>query len=178
MELCLETAVIVCLGCNTHMLFSFPGEKTEGLMGVSELIISTSVLGILFSLLGAQPLLVIGFSGPLLVFEEAFYKVLVRQHSFVAPTHFADALERAVSISQVSTGAVLSGCCGSCQAVPSSASAGSVYADLLHVKLLGLLSPVAISHGLSLLKCDSGSSTLYLLSAVEAFSPSPACHSS
>ncbi|NWR81973.1 B3A3 protein, partial [Centropus unirufus] len=51
-----------------------PGEKTEGLMGVSELIISTSVLGILFSLLGAQPLLVIGFSGPLLVFEEAFYK--------------------------------------------------------------------------------------------------------
>lgn len=76
-ELCLETAVIVpCLGCNTHMLFFFPGEKTEGLMGVSELIISTSVLGILFSLLGAQPLLVIGFSGPLLVFEEAFYKVL------------------------------------------------------------------------------------------------------
>ncbi|XP_010711962.1 anion exchange protein 3 isoform X2 [Meleagris gallopavo] len=32
------------------------------------------LLGILFSLLGAQPLLVIGFSGPLLVFEEAFYK--------------------------------------------------------------------------------------------------------
>uniref|UniRef100_A0A8C0H1T1 Anion exchange protein n=1 Tax=Chelonoidis abingdonii TaxID=106734 RepID=A0A8C0H1T1_CHEAB len=50
------------------------GEKTEGLMGVSELIISTSVLGFLFSLLGAQPLLVIGFSGPLLVFEEAFFK--------------------------------------------------------------------------------------------------------
>nr|XP_056706746.1 anion exchange protein 3 isoform X1 [Euleptes europaea] len=50
------------------------GEKTEGLMGVSELIISTSILGMLFSLLSAQPLLVIGFSGPLLVFEEAFYK--------------------------------------------------------------------------------------------------------
>ncbi|XP_061465421.1 anion exchange protein 3 isoform X2 [Rhineura floridana] len=50
------------------------GEKTDGLMGVSELIISTSVLGMLFSLLSAQPLLVIGFSGPLLVFEEAFYK--------------------------------------------------------------------------------------------------------
>ncbi|KAJ6665511.1 hypothetical protein lerEdw1_003352 [Lerista edwardsae] len=50
------------------------GEKTAGLMGVSELIISTSALGILFSLLSAQPLLIIGFSGPLLVFEEAFYK--------------------------------------------------------------------------------------------------------
>uniref|UniRef100_A0A8C5X749 Anion exchange protein n=1 Tax=Malurus cyaneus samueli TaxID=2593467 RepID=A0A8C5X749_9PASS len=49
------------------------GEKTQDLIGVSELIISTSLQGILFCLLGAQPLLVIGFSGPLLVFEEAFF---------------------------------------------------------------------------------------------------------
>ncbi|XP_004684149.2 PREDICTED: band 3 anion transport protein [Condylura cristata] len=49
------------------------GEKTRNLMGVSELLISTAVQGILFSLLGAQPLLVVGFSGPLLVFEEAFF---------------------------------------------------------------------------------------------------------
>uniref|UniRef100_A0A8C5QWV0 Anion exchange protein n=1 Tax=Leptobrachium leishanense TaxID=445787 RepID=A0A8C5QWV0_9ANUR len=50
------------------------GEKTQGLMGVSELILCTSVLGVLFALLSAQPLLIIGFSGPLLVFEEAFFK--------------------------------------------------------------------------------------------------------
>ncbi|NWS78374.1 B3A2 protein, partial [Crotophaga sulcirostris] len=49
------------------------GEKTKDLIGVSELIISTSLQGVLFCLLGAQPLLVIGFSGPLLVFEEAFF---------------------------------------------------------------------------------------------------------
>uniref|UniRef100_A0A671R3I0 Anion exchange protein n=1 Tax=Sinocyclocheilus anshuiensis TaxID=1608454 RepID=A0A671R3I0_9TELE len=49
------------------------GEKTDGLIGVSELIISTAVQGMLFCLLGAQPLLVVGFSGPLLVFEESFY---------------------------------------------------------------------------------------------------------
>ncbi|XP_068200027.1 anion exchange protein 2b isoform X2 [Antennarius striatus] len=49
------------------------GEKTEGLIGVSELIVSTSIQGVIFCLLGAQPLLVVGFSGPLLVFEEAFY---------------------------------------------------------------------------------------------------------
>ncbi|KAK5860514.1 hypothetical protein PBY51_021983 [Eleginops maclovinus] len=49
------------------------GEKTEGLIGVSELIVATAVQGIVFSIFGAQPLLVIGFSGPLLVFEEAFY---------------------------------------------------------------------------------------------------------
>uniref|UniRef100_A0A8C2AEC5 Anion exchange protein n=1 Tax=Cyprinus carpio TaxID=7962 RepID=A0A8C2AEC5_CYPCA len=49
------------------------GEKTEGLIGVSELIIATAMQGMLFCLLGAQPLLVVGFSGPLLVFEESFY---------------------------------------------------------------------------------------------------------
>uniref|UniRef100_A0A670KJD3 Anion exchange protein n=1 Tax=Podarcis muralis TaxID=64176 RepID=A0A670KJD3_PODMU len=55
------------------------GEKTQGLIGVSELIISTSVQGIFFCLLGAQPLLVIGFSGPLLVFEEAFFMFCTSQ---------------------------------------------------------------------------------------------------
>ncbi|XP_044535611.1 anion exchange protein 2 isoform X2 [Gracilinanus agilis] len=49
------------------------GEKTDGLIGVSELIMSTALQGVIFCLLGAQPLLIIGFSGPLLVFEEAFF---------------------------------------------------------------------------------------------------------
>lgn len=55
------------------------GEKTQDLIGVSELIISTSLQGVLFCLLGAQPLLIIGFSGPLLVFEEAFFTVRARR---------------------------------------------------------------------------------------------------
>lgn len=45
---------------------------------MSELIMSTALQGIIFCLLGAQPLLVIGFSGPLLVFEEAFFSVRSR----------------------------------------------------------------------------------------------------
>lgn len=45
-------------------------------MGVTELIVSTATLGVIFSLLAGQPLLIIGFSGPLLVFEEAYYKVV------------------------------------------------------------------------------------------------------
>uniref|UniRef100_A0A8C5HTN6 Anion exchange protein n=1 Tax=Gouania willdenowi TaxID=441366 RepID=A0A8C5HTN6_GOUWI len=48
-------------------------DKTEKMMGVSELMISTSIQGVIFCLIAAQPVLVIGFSGPLLVFEEAFY---------------------------------------------------------------------------------------------------------
>ncbi|XP_062841167.1 solute carrier family 4 member 1a (Diego blood group) [Trichomycterus rosablanca] len=47
--------------------------KTGNMMGVSELLISTCVQGVVFCLFAAQPVLVIGFSGPLLVFEEAFY---------------------------------------------------------------------------------------------------------
>ncbi|NWS64967.1 B3AT protein, partial [Chunga burmeisteri] len=58
---------------STHWLCPPPGEKTKGMMGVSELLISTCVQCVLFSILSAQPLLVVGFSGPLLVFEEAFY---------------------------------------------------------------------------------------------------------
>uniref|UniRef100_A0A8C5CTY8 Anion exchange protein n=1 Tax=Gadus morhua TaxID=8049 RepID=A0A8C5CTY8_GADMO len=48
-------------------------DKVDNMMGVSELLVSTSLQGVLFCLLSAQPVLVIGFSGPLLVFEEAFF---------------------------------------------------------------------------------------------------------
>uniref|UniRef100_A0A7N6AKX4 Anion exchange protein n=1 Tax=Anabas testudineus TaxID=64144 RepID=A0A7N6AKX4_ANATE len=48
-------------------------DKVDNMMGVPELLISTSVLGIIFCVVAAQPILVIGFSGPLLVFEEAFF---------------------------------------------------------------------------------------------------------
>ncbi|KAF6738714.1 Anion exchange protein 3 [Oryzias melastigma] len=60
-------------GCPGHAVHCC-GEKTEGMMGVTELIVSTATLGVIFSLFAGQPLLIIGFSGPLLVFEEAFYK--------------------------------------------------------------------------------------------------------
>lgn len=49
-------------------------------MGVTELIVSTATLGVIFSLLAGQPLLIIGFSGPLLVFEEAYYKVVFSEN--------------------------------------------------------------------------------------------------
>ncbi|XP_061761484.1 solute carrier family 4 member 1a (Diego blood group) isoform X2 [Nerophis ophidion] len=48
-------------------------DKTERMMGVSELMISTSIQGIIFCIIAAQPVLVLGFSGPLLLFEEAFF---------------------------------------------------------------------------------------------------------
>lgn len=56
-------------------VFAAPADKVENMMGVSELLISTSIQGIIFCFVAAQPVLVIGFSGPLLVFEEAFFAV-------------------------------------------------------------------------------------------------------
>uniref|UniRef100_A0A3B5AMQ1 Anion exchange protein n=1 Tax=Stegastes partitus TaxID=144197 RepID=A0A3B5AMQ1_9TELE len=43
-------------------------DKVENMMGVPELLISTSIQGIIFCFIAAQPVLVIGFSGPLLLF--------------------------------------------------------------------------------------------------------------
>lgn len=51
-------------------------------MGVPELLISTSIQGIIFCFVAAQPVLVIGFSGPLLVFEEAFFAVSYNTESY------------------------------------------------------------------------------------------------
>uniref|UniRef100_A0A8C8DYH3 Anion exchange protein n=1 Tax=Oryzias sinensis TaxID=183150 RepID=A0A8C8DYH3_9TELE len=48
-------------------------DKTKKMMGVSELMIATSLQGMIFCLFAAQPVLIIGFSGPLLLFEEAFH---------------------------------------------------------------------------------------------------------
>lgn len=72
-------------------------------MGVTELIVSTAAIGIIFSLLAGQPLLIIGFSGPLLVFEEAYYKVVDRESSRVStfgncPLGFVSAVSLLIAI--------------------------------------------------------------------------------
>ncbi|XP_051572948.1 band 3 anion exchange protein-like isoform X2 [Myxocyprinus asiaticus] len=49
-------------------------DKTENMIGVSEMMVATCVQGVIFCLFAAQPVLVIGFTGPLMVFEEAFFQ--------------------------------------------------------------------------------------------------------
>ncbi|XP_051743481.1 solute carrier family 4 member 1a (Diego blood group) isoform X2 [Ctenopharyngodon idella] len=56
-------------------------DKTEHMMGVSEMMISTCVQGVIFCLFAAQPALIIGFTGPLMVFEEAFFQ-FCKSHGF------------------------------------------------------------------------------------------------
>ena len=57
----------------THFLYT--GEKTDNWMGVKEMIVSTSVCGMLFSLFAGQPLIILGGTGPVLLFESFLYEV-------------------------------------------------------------------------------------------------------
>lgn len=49
-------------------------KKTDGWLGVSEVILATCMCGILFGLLAGQPLIIIGATGPVLVFEQTIYE--------------------------------------------------------------------------------------------------------
>lgn len=53
----------------------FVGDKTNNLIGISETLVSTSAAGIFFALLAGQPLIIIGATGPLLLFDESLYNV-------------------------------------------------------------------------------------------------------
>ncbi|XP_071942826.1 band 3 anion transport protein-like [Antedon mediterranea] len=50
------------------------GEKTNDLLGVSGMIISTGLCGIVFAMFAGQPLILIGATGPMLVFEENLFQ--------------------------------------------------------------------------------------------------------
>lgn len=50
-------------------------DKTKNFIGISETLIATSVAGVFFSLFSGQPLLIVGTTGPLLLFDEALYNV-------------------------------------------------------------------------------------------------------
>ncbi|XP_064329575.1 band 3 anion transport protein [Phalacrocorax carbo] len=79
---CLAAVIFIYFAALTPAI-TFGGllsEKTNGIMGVPELLLSTCVQCIVFSIFSAQPLLVVGFSGPLLVFEEAFYSFCNNHH--------------------------------------------------------------------------------------------------
>lgn len=53
----------------------FIADKTNNLIGISETLVSTAVAGMMFALLSGQPLVIIGTTGPLLLFDESLYKV-------------------------------------------------------------------------------------------------------
>ncbi|XP_068733296.1 anion exchange protein 3-like [Montipora capricornis] len=69
---CIPTIIFVYFACLAPAV-AFGGllnENTDGWMGVTEMIVATALSGILFSLFAGQPLIIIGATGPILVFEK------------------------------------------------------------------------------------------------------------
>lgn len=74
---CLPAIIFVYFACLAPAI-TFGGllsEKTNEWMGVSEMILATALSGILFSLFAGQPLIIIGATGPLLVFENSTFQL-------------------------------------------------------------------------------------------------------
>ena len=50
------------------------GDKTESSIGISETLVVSSVAGLLFALFSGCPLIIIGVTGPVLLYDEALYR--------------------------------------------------------------------------------------------------------
>ena len=57
------------------MIFFFTADQTARYIGVGETLLVTSINGMLFALFGAQPLLIVGASGPLMIFDMSLLNV-------------------------------------------------------------------------------------------------------
>ncbi|XP_049819810.1 band 3 anion transport protein isoform X3 [Aethina tumida] len=50
------------------------GDKTQNLIGIPETLLSTSVAGLIFAILSGQPLVIVGTTGGLLLFDESLFQ--------------------------------------------------------------------------------------------------------
>ncbi|CAF4006607.1 unnamed protein product [Rotaria sp. Silwood2] len=76
---CLVSLIFMFIACLAPAL-TFGGiiaDKTKNTLGVNEMLIASSVNGFFFGLLSGQPLLILGPTGPFLVFEEMVYDVSI-----------------------------------------------------------------------------------------------------
>lgn len=53
-------------------------DKTDGWLGLTEVIVAASACSILLGLFAGQPMMIIGATGPILVFEQSIYDVSMR----------------------------------------------------------------------------------------------------
>ncbi|KAL1432260.1 hypothetical protein MTO96_013584 [Rhipicephalus appendiculatus] len=72
---CLATAIFIYFAALSGAVTfgGLLGDKTNNLIGVSETLVATCATGIIFALLSGQPLVIIGVTGPVLLFDELLY---------------------------------------------------------------------------------------------------------
>ena len=61
----------------------FPGSLTKNKLKVETTLVGAGVCGSLFALLGGQPLLIVGTTGPIVLFEKILYDTAVSGHNQV-----------------------------------------------------------------------------------------------
>lgn len=70
-----------------HILSSLStGEATKKYIGVGECLLLSSINGIIFALFAAQPLLIVGATGPLMVFDMSLYSVSTIHLTMIIPS--------------------------------------------------------------------------------------------
>ncbi|XP_018315029.1 band 3 anion transport protein isoform X2 [Mycetomoellerius zeteki] len=72
---CLAAAIFMYFAalCGAITFGGLMSDKTQNVIGISETLISGSWTGVIMALFGTQPLLIIGTTGPLLLFDESLY---------------------------------------------------------------------------------------------------------
>ncbi|XP_065304819.1 band 3 anion transport protein-like isoform X2 [Dermacentor albipictus] len=72
---CLATAIFIYFAALSGAVTfgGLLGDKTNNLIGVSETLVATCATGIIFALFSGQPLVIIGVTGPVLLFDELLY---------------------------------------------------------------------------------------------------------
>lgn len=74
---CLAAAMFMYFAalCTAITFGGLISDKTENLIGISETLVSASWTGVIMALFATQPLVIIGTTGPLLLFDESLYKL-------------------------------------------------------------------------------------------------------
>lgn len=60
-----------------HVKSYLSGDMMDNYIGVGECLLMSSVNGAIFALFAAQPLLIVGATGPLMVFDMSLYQVSI-----------------------------------------------------------------------------------------------------
>jgi len=76
---CIASTLFLFFACTAPAVIfgGFMSEGTGGLIGPVEMIVATALCGVVYSLLSGQPLIILGGTGPLLVFTTILYQLCV-----------------------------------------------------------------------------------------------------
>ncbi|CAB3382824.1 Hypothetical predicted protein [Cloeon dipterum] len=72
---CVAASIFIYFACLSGAITfgGLMGDKTNNQIGISETLVATCLSGVIFALLSGQPLVIVGTTGPLLLFDESLF---------------------------------------------------------------------------------------------------------